>query len=90
MVDLEQVSPVGRKMIEELRERRARDPRAYVSVADAMLLAGLRETRVRDFIATGVFPVFKDGRSCRIQVAAVYDWMEERIAKSHPAQWAAA
>jgi hypothetical protein len=77
-------------MIEELRARRSLDKRAYVSTTDAMLLAGFRETRIREFMASGTFPVFKDGRSCRIQVSAIYDWIELQIAKCHPVKGAAA
>jgi hypothetical protein len=85
MDNLDSVSEVGRKMLAELRERQRLDKRIYVSSEDAKLLTGLRETRLRDFVASGRFPSLLDGRSRRLQVAALYDFLAERIAESHPA-----
>jgi hypothetical protein len=83
-IDLDTVSEVGQRMIADLRARQALDRRAFLSTEDAKLLTGLRETRMRDLMAAGIFPSLLDGRSRRLAIGPLYDYLAERIAESHP------
>jgi hypothetical protein len=90
-LDLERLSPVGRKMIEDVRVSRALEKRLFVSTADAMRMLGMRETRIRSFMSGDdpVFPSILDGRTRRLAIGPLYDYLEKRIAAGHHAKGAA-
>jgi excisionase family DNA binding protein len=50
-----------------------------ISIAEASAMTGYGETKIRQFIAAGEWPVVRDGGDIRIYLAGLQEWISARV-----------
>jgi hypothetical protein len=84
MVDVNSVAPAGQLFLKNLLERRKADVRFYVSFNEALAITGMKESRLRDLIARDKIGSVVDGRTRKLLVDSLYDWMIQLLIESYP------
>jgi len=78
------VSPEAAALIADIDVREANDPRVVVSRKDAMVMLGVKQTKLLELEGAGILRSFLDGASRRISAASIYDRLRALAVASHP------
>jgi hypothetical protein len=78
------VSPEAAALIADIDLREANDQRVVVSRKEAMLMLGVRQTKLLELEAAGILRSFLDGASRRISTVSIYSRLRALAVASHP------
>ena len=78
------VSPEAAALIADIDLKEANDPRVVVSRKEAMLMLGVKQTKLIELEAAGILRSFLDGASRRISAASIYGRLRALAVASHP------
>jgi hypothetical protein len=78
------ISPEAAALIADIDVKEANDQRIVVSRRDAMLMLGVKQTKLLELEAAGILRSFLDGASRRISTASIYGRLRALAVASHP------
>jgi hypothetical protein len=78
------VSPEAAALIADIDLKEANDPRVVVTRKEAMLMLGVKQTKLLELEAAGILRSFLDGASRRISAASIYGRLRALAVASHP------
>jgi hypothetical protein len=85
---IDTVSKAGQQQIKLMSERKKADQRVVISLRDACIMLGRKETTVRNLIIDGSIASILDGERRLIIVSSIYDYLIAGIAHTYPADGA--
>jgi hypothetical protein len=78
------VSPEAAALIADIDRKEANDQRVVVSRKEAMVMLGLKQTKLLELEDAGILRSFLDGASRRISAASIYGRLRALAVASHP------
>ena len=78
------VSPEAAALIADIDLKEANDQRVVVSRKEAMLILGVKQTKLLELEDAGILRSFLDGASRRISTASIYGRLRALAVASHP------
>ena len=78
------VSPEAAALITDIDRKEANDQRVVVSRKEAMVMLGVKQTKLLELEDAGILRSFLDGASRRISAASIYSRLRALAVASHP------
>jgi hypothetical protein len=80
----EPISPEAAALTADIDRKEANDQRVVMSRKEAMVILGIKQTKLLELEDAGILRSFVDGASRRISAASIYDRLRALAVASHP------